>query len=465
MTKLLRFPEGTVISAEGDHEHVFMVFIVEGNAALYRSYKRSQEERVGLLLTGDFFGEESLLLGIAPTLSLVALTDVVAMVLEPQNARAYFAKTPNMAFEVMSRLCGKLVSVTKNYNALATHLSHGQPVPAMQPLPPMQPVKPIPPPIQSHPPVQPSPPAKPATAPQSSLSVQDAAAFAAKIQPDQNAAVAALVASVAASAATAPAPKAAPSAAPAAPQTETHTPSALFPAGHRSDYLLQLKNEDRTYLSPREMDCPLCGNHFKYLKTRAPKLMVEKNDFDLRVHYRDIEPMYYDLLTCPKCLYSALCEIFPKAMSSRRKRVEALIDPLRGDLTGLTFGLSLNTPAVFAGYYLALLCAPVCFSDHEMITAGLWLKISRIYEDCGDDAMLRYAAEKAQKAYIDAFSRLNIDPSKTAQLYLTIGALSMKIGDMASAKNFLYKAKTDKQSPPAIREKADILIEDIRAGK
>ncbi len=171
--------------------------------------------------------------------------------------------------------------------------------------------------------------------------------------------------------------------------------------------------------------------------------------------------MYYDMITCPQCLYSATSEMFPKMMYMNRRRINSVLEPYMGKLT-LSLGKELDTQAIFAGYYLAILCARHCFPDYEIVIAGLWLKISRMYEDCKDNVMVIFSAKKAQEAYLSAYSRLDVSPDKVALLNLTIGALSHKIGDYRIARDFLYKAKIDKNAPHVLREKADLMIDEIR---
>jgi uncharacterized protein (DUF2225 family) len=123
-----------------------------------------------------------------------------------------------------------------------------------------------------------------------------------------------------------------------------------------------------------------------------------------------------------------------------------------------------TTPdCVFERYYLALMCYGVCFGDKELLEAGLWLKLSSLYADAEDEDMEAYAAGEAQKSYLAAFQCLRISPMKFPSLNLRIGLLSIKIGDLRTARDFLYKVKIDTNSTRLQKDTADDAINDMKA--
>ena len=90
-----------------------------------------------------------------------------------------------------------------------------------------------------------------------------------------------------------------------------HVDFKLFPEGHTGEYELSLTNNN-TNICEINYRCPLCGNKFKGLKIMSSKLGQPIIDKDMRKHYKDLEPIYYEVITCPHCLYSALENIFEK---------------------------------------------------------------------------------------------------------------------------------------------------------
>jgi uncharacterized protein (DUF2225 family) len=201
---------------------------------------------------------------------------------------------------------------------------------------------------------------------------------------------------------------------------------------------------------------------FRATKVRDVKLIPLRIG-ELRTQYKDIEPLYYEITSCPNCRYSAQTPLFTKLLMSRKKMIREKITPYIHSLPH--WSETLTPDAVFERYYLALLTYSIGFGDRELLEAGLWLKLSSIYADAEDADMEMYAAGEAQKAYLAAFQNLRISPMKFPSLNLRIGILSIKIGDVRTARDFLYKVKIDGNSTRLQKDQADDFINDLKSAE
>ncbi|MCL1807284.1 MAG: DUF2225 domain-containing protein [Oscillospiraceae bacterium] len=234
--------------------------------------------------------------------------------------------------------------------------------------------------------------------------------------------------------------------------------ASLYPEGHKGGYELQLK-EDPAYMSQGSFHCPACGVTFKALKIRDIKLIPLKVG-ELRTQYKDIEPLYYEITSCPNCRYSAQTPMFDKVSATRKKLIRDALAPFMPELAA--YSETLTPDAVFERFYLALQCYGVGFADKELLEAGIWLKLSNLYSDAKDADMEAYAAGEAQKSYLAAFTKCRIPPNKFPSLNLRIGMLSIKIGDIRTARDFLYKVKVDASSTRLQKDTADDYINDLK---
>lgn len=245
--------------------------------------------------------------------------------------------------------------------------------------------------------------------------------------------------------------------APAFPETRG-TGFPLFPEGHGS-YRLMLDGMDRGCLMEKSHVCPYCKKEFKKPSVRTSKLAIESTDTDMRHRYKGVEPLYFDVVTCPECLYSALDETFAEP-DNKRADLSSLRD-LKQPYLGFT-GESTETAKIFAGYYLALQCAPECFTPRRLAEAKLLLKLSRVYQDCEDSAMERETARRALDAYMRYYLNEKCDPGQDQQLCLMIGELYLKGDDIKSAREFFFKAKTVRGGAPTLKEHAENRLAQIR---
>lgn len=231
--------------------------------------------------------------------------------------------------------------------------------------------------------------------------------------------------------------------------------SPIFPEEH-GNYILPIDNSASDYLFADVVKCPMCGAPFKNISVLESKLVQESKDDDMRIRYRDVEPMYYEVVTCPSCLYSAISDLF-KDIEVTKRMVDALGDvmaPHRGVLE-IKEGAARDTFTVFAGYYLAILSAPVCFYEHQRITARLWRNLSRIYDDCSDERMQTYALRQSLDEYLYSYSHFDIGGKNLQQLCYVIGELHYQLGEYEEARRFFYAAFTNKEGSPVIKRQAE----------
>jgi uncharacterized protein (DUF2225 family) len=256
---------------------------------------------------------------------------------------------------------------------------------------------------------------------------------------------------------------------PGPPRAETASPPhfsgapSLFPSGHRlSGYHLPLTPRDAKYVYEKNIACPVCEHTFKAYALRSSRLVAERTEYDLRVRYKGVEPLYYDVVTCPKCWYSALADVFQHTgRRVRQAELDALMLPHKAEI-GLNFGLIEDTATLFAGYYLALTCLPACFTEPRLLAGKLWLKLSRLYNDCGDEAMKRYAESNALAAYKAAYEKSRVPAKQMQQLCYIIGELCAAEGDADAARRYFFLAKTEKDGTQVIRRYAEDRLEKLK---
>ena len=233
----------------------------------------------------------------------------------------------------------------------------------------------------------------------------------------------------------------------------------LFPDGH-GECRLPVGNRDNACLMSKMTVCPICGKPFSVPVVRASKLVVEHTDSDMRTRYKGVEPLYYEVLTCPSCLYSAMRDVFDKP---ERRRPD-----IQRELSGIVGGLETgyqslpDSDAVFARYYLALRCAPICFVRHHYLTAKLLYILSRLYQDAGNDTLEIEMAAQALAAFTDAYQNERLTPTQEQQVCVLLGELYLKQNDLKNSAIYFNKAKTSGEKTSVLHRHAEDRIYDIR---
>jgi uncharacterized protein (DUF2225 family) len=239
--------------------------------------------------------------------------------------------------------------------------------------------------------------------------------------------------------------------------------SPLFPEGH-GNYILPIDNSPSEFLFEDTVKCPICNNKFQNLTVLVSKLAQEAKDDDHRIRYRGVEPMYYEVVSCPNCLYSAMADLF-KDIEVTKRMADSLRETLAPYLGAVEIrtGKERDTFTVFASYYLAIVGAPKCFYEHQRITARLWRNLGRIYDDCGDVPMMEYALQRSLDDYLYSYSHFDIEGKSMQQLCFVIGELKYKLGDLIKAREFLYAAMVNRDGNPVIKRQAEDRLETVKA--
>ena len=426
LSEAVKFKKGSVIST-GVH-CTDMHIILKGQVGIYSIDQNTGKKMLASFGPGDFFNEEALISDENLSTASVALTDVIALPISKNNAVSFIKNEPEMAYELIKELCRRLKKTDYIYNSSDID-SDFQINAEMSDLQEQDEI------ILSE---------ADGNEKESGVSIEtEEQVMPSSLPNDSKSAYTAFDANDQVSTADS--------------KIAEQKIISLFPQGH-GHYQLPLHINDKLY--EKSYNCPLCKKTFKALQVKMSKLVVAQTDPDMRVRYKDVEPLYFDVVTCPHCLYSALNDIF----DSPDKLKPELLNDLEAmkPEAPITHGIGIDTFSVFAGYYLALFCAPRCFLKHSLVTAKLLLKLSRIYQDCSDEFMEMGTTKQSLDAYMGFYQNENTDMKQEQQLCIIIAELCFKLNDLKTAKNFFFKAKTNRYGTPIMQNHAESRLFDIR---
>ncbi|MBP1737458.1 MAG: hypothetical protein H6Q60_1339 [Oscillospiraceae bacterium] len=404
ISKSRKYPKGTIFNRPGSSDTMFI--LLQGDVVLLDPRDNSIITSVG---PGDFFDDSALLGSCRDTITL-AVTDVIALPISRQSAADFIAEEPEITLELLQMMSSRFDQLLTDYETRC-----GRRWVAQRP-------------TLAETPSESEKPERPKKTPAPAAEAQSAPA-AKNVSKKKGSAVSSAF--------------------------------PLFPAGHQGHYELHLPSDDREHLMEKEYHCPLCHEKFKALKVRTSKLTLTRTDHDMRRIYHELEPNYYEIVTCPHCLYSALFSTFEKP-DITRGIVESELQGLKQQ-TNLVFNLQPEPPTVFAQYYLALFCAPKCLKQPQLSTAKLFLKLSWIYHDCGDQQMETEMLRQALDAYMDAHIELQIPESQEQQLCMIMGEICFKLGDFKKAREYYHKAKINRAGTPVLQKQAEDRMDDIKS--
>lgn len=223
--------------------------------------------------------------------------------------------------------------------------------------------------------------------------------------------------------------------------------------------------EEKDYLFSRKYTCVVCDQEFSNLSVRNNKLRLIKQDQDLRPRYEAIDPLKYDVVSCPHCGYSAISRCYSALASAQRKKVkETISDSFQAtDFEGET----LTYEDAIARHKLALACSIVKLgkaSERAYTCLKLGWMIESLMEDIPEnnwkhekyrkeaEECMQNAYEGFQKAFSsEEFPLCGMNEHTTS---LLIAQLGRRLGDYDNAKRIAGNLITSREVPDRVKDLA-----------
>lgn len=212
--------------------------------------------------------------------------------------------------------------------------------------------------------------------------------------------------------------------------------------------------------------CPVCMEETRITKTRS-RLVVEKRDEDLCVHYKGFNPYFYKIWVCENCGFAADEKTFTSNMPNKHR--EILWNFLREKDLDIEFEEKRTLPDAVASYQLALIYLDL-INGPASKKAIYNLNLAWIFREAEETENEREHMLLAADLYNESLSkeRYPIDGlTDTAAVYL-IGAIYYRLGDFEKCTQYLSRIIGDQKvrsSEPKVYDKARDLWADVRAMK
>lgn len=233
----------------------------------------------------------------------------------------------------------------------------------------------------------------------------------------------------------------------------------------------ELREED--CLFSKTYSCPLCGSEFKTLSVKAGKVRSIGQDEDLRPLYREMDPLKYDAIVCPKCGYGALNRYFESVMSYQAKRLNEGVRPF---FKGMSVSEDIYSyDEAITRYKMVLMCdvaggvkssrkAYTCVKLAWVIKGKLETEGDKLTEEEKKRLLAdeQECIENAYEGYKLAFSNESFPMSGLDEVtvtYLT-AVLAFRVGEYKEAKKYLSKLLVNKSVPSRIKDKA-LTLKDL----
>lgn len=206
-------------------------------------------------------------------------------------------------------------------------------------------------------------------------------------------------------------------------------PEFVIPQEYSFSHNIPEPPHDMKFINALNVKCPICGKTITITSLKKHIMSMMKTGEDGRIRYRECEPLWYDIWSCPYCHYSNYNLNFFNVLSFKKEIIaKTVAEQHNPELVKATF---MKTPFdhLFLRYIQAIHINEVTNRNDVVLLGKLWINLYWLFTDAGDDAMRLFCAEKAAGFLEKAVKNNSIPDAYSKQsLSLTLASLYAFLG-------------------------------------
>ena len=236
--------------------------------------------------------------------------------------------------------------------------------------------------------------------------------------------------------------------------------------------------DEASLLFDKKYTCPICEYDFSVKTLRTGKVRMKRQDIDLRPVYEEMDPVKYEVVTCPECGYSILAKNFGNLT---RFQIDEVKSKISANYRKQTFGTNTYSyEDARARYELAIATAIVKKAKNSekayLCLKMAWLvrgETEHLDPEAPDYAEKKKANEAEEKELLrkalDGFTLARQSESQIAGMDETttdylMAAIALEIDDFDLASRMISGIIGSRTANPRIKDKAHDL-KDMLAEK
>ncbi|MCL2699205.1 MAG: DUF2225 domain-containing protein [Defluviitaleaceae bacterium] len=206
------------------------------------------------------------------------------------------------------------------------------------------------------------------------------------------------------------------------------------------------------YVLLKKRLCPVCNKIFSDVMLRKVKCRFLHIDSDLRARYHPFDPIYYDVILCHFCGYTAMHSHFDQISE---KQIDLIFDAVNPQYQYKEYPLMLSAADAAERYLLALLCATIKRvrpSEKAMLCLRLAWLLRDQKEAERELEFLLFALQGFELAYENENFPMYGMESET--LCYLIGELCRRVGRHDDSMRHLSRVITSRSASNRLKERA-----------
>ncbi len=216
---------------------------------------------------------------------------------------------------------------------------------------------------------------------------------------------------------------------------EKTVPPFSIPELYSFSHIVEEPYHDLNYTEAITAQCPICGKSITVLNLKKQIMSVSRFFNDGRLKYKECEPLWYDVWSCPYCHYSNYYTGFFQTPQFTKDVIRKVLTEQHIPVLGKATNLTTPFDHLFLRYIQAIHINESVNCGDVLLIGKLWLGLYWLFDDAADESMKMYCAKKAAEFLFQAVNEQKIPDAYSRQsIALTLANLFVAIGQKDNAQ-------------------------------
>ena len=239
-----------------------------------------------------------------------------------------------------------------------------------------------------------------------------------------------------------------------------HVPRFEIPFEFKEGHSVREQRPDEKVLIQHKQACPICGKAISVTGIKKNKLQERGFGVDCRMTYMECNPLWYEVISCPRCYYSNHYLHFFGINNFEYELVKELLIKEHKPVVESHIAKRGEFDYLVLRYLQAIHINEHIDAGNSVLIGGLWRNLYWLSKDADDWAFADYCVKKAIEKYKEAFDKNQIteeeDCCSTAMSLVCMMAYSKDEEGILKYADIAAKAADARIHNNAIRMKAKL---------
>lgn len=217
-----------------------------------------------------------------------------------------------------------------------------------------------------------------------------------------------------------------------------HVPKFALPSFYKNGHYLRKETPNSKYLREYKQACPVCGKAISVTDIKRTILEEEEFAVDCRIHYKGVDPLWQEIISCPHCYYTNHYLKFFGINNFEFEEVKEVVKNEHRPIVDECLEKRSEYDLLVLKYLQAIHINEHINAGGNALIGGMWRNLYWLSQDASYKEFADYCAQRAMEKYQSAMEENQFfDDVEKASVALTLVNLQLHCGIFKDAVRYL----------------------------